>query len=95
MSNMSELNDGKARHICTCTLRRAVIIHRSTFCGHCKRQTRRQQGEPRSVIYEKITLKSERCPPLSLTKFFVESNRGNSRFCEPRPKLNKGDQLSI
>ena len=54
-----KVEDGKARHICTCTLRRAVIVHRSTFC-HWKQQTRRQQGESRSITYDKLTLKSKK-----------------------------------
>ena len=60
-TKITELNDGKARHICTRTLRRAVIVHRSTFC-HWKQQPRRQQGEARSVIYDKLTLKSKKLP---------------------------------
>ena len=58
-----ELNNGKARHICTRTLGRAVIVHRSTFC-HWKQQTRRQQGELRSVTYDKRTLKSKKLPSI-------------------------------
>ena len=59
MSNMSELNDGKARHICTRALRRAVIVHRSTFC-HWKQQTRRQQGGLGSITHDKLTLESKK-----------------------------------
>ena len=98
MINISELNDGKARYICTLCLRSAVIVHHCVFC-HWKQQTSRQQGVSRSITLDKLALEFRKLSFIVIVSAIVPLRSSSlNLIAEATSKsesFNKGDQLSI
>ena len=105
-TKISELNDGKARHICIHTQCTADIVDRFVFCLW-KQQTRRQQGGSRFITYDKLTFKSKKLSLIIIViivgaivphwvHHWLQSQKQQVLEATWKSeRLNKGDQLPI